>query len=157
MGEIFTKKARTITMVLSIASVIICCCGLNLMGGYAFIVNDYQKCGCALFISSGLLAASLILAILKMVVLPLILNITGSAFYIYTLAVLNAIPHTKIPKEYTEQLMVKHFPTIAVTVLLALLIFFNFMSDEGIEKRCKAKLAKKAAENRELKDNEKLI
>ncbi|MGN0587571.1 MAG: hypothetical protein ACI4JF_09820, partial [Oscillospiraceae bacterium] len=120
------KTARNVTLVLTIAAAVICCLGLNLMGGSAFIANGYEKCGYALFISSALLTAATVLGGFKKVILPVILDIFGSAGYIYTLSVLNAIPNTKIPKESTETLMAYHYPTIIVTVLIILLAFFNF-------------------------------
>ena len=127
------------------------------MGGFAFIANGYEKCGYALFISSALLSAAVILGGLKRVIFPVILDIFGSAGYIYTLSVLNAIPNTKIPKASTEALMANHYPTIIVTVLIILLAVFNFMQEDAVEKRRKAKAAKTAAENRSLNDNERIL
>ena len=127
------------------------------MGAYAFINYGYEKCGYALLISTVLLVTALIFAILKKTIIPVLLNILGSAGYIYTLSVLSAIPNTKIPKESTERLMANHYPTIAVTVLLIMLAFFNFFSKEAIEKR-QCKLFKKQQElNRSLTDDEKII
>lgn len=151
------KKAGKITLILAIVAEVICCFGLNLMGGYAFIINGYEKCGYALFASTVLLAAALVVATFKKVVIPLLLNIGGSLCYIYTIAVLAAIPNTKIPKESTEALMAKHFPTIIVTVLLVLLVFFNFMDEDAVRRRREKRNAAKAAENRRLDEHEKII
>lgn len=151
------KTARIVTLILTIAAAAICCLGLNLMGGFAFIANGYEKCGYALFFSSALLSAAVILGCFKKVILPVILDIFGSAGYIYTLSVLNAIPNTKIPKASTEALMANHYPTIIVTVLIILLAVFNFMQEDAVEKRRKAKAAKTAAENRSLNDNERIL
>lgn len=151
------KIARKITLILTIAAEVICCLGLNLMGGYAFVINGYEKCGYALFASTALLAAALIAAALKKVVIPLLLDIGGSLCYIYTIAVLSAIPNTKIPKESTEALMAKHFPTVIVTVLLVLLVFFNFMDEDAVCRREEKRKAAKNAENRSLEENEKII
>ncbi len=152
------KKARTITLVLAAAALIICCACLNLMGSFAFMsYKGYEKCGYALIISSLLLTASYIIAVYKKVIIPMLLNIAGSWFYIYVLAFLSAIPNTKIPRENIERLMGKHYPTVIVTVLLTLLIFFNFMSEEAVKKRSEAKKARKAAKERQLTDDEKIV
>jgi hypothetical protein len=154
---IITKTARKITLILTIIAEIICCFGLNLLGGYAFIINGYEKCGYALFISTALLAAALIFAAFRKVIVPFLLNAAGSACYIYTLSILGAIPNTKIPKESTEALMAYHYPTIAVTVLLALIVFFNFMDSDAVQRRNEKRKAKKAAKERALADHEKII
>lgn len=156
-GVIITKIARNVTLVLTIAATVISCLGLNLMGGYAFLINGYENCGYALFISSVILIAAVIIAAFKKVIIPLLLNIVGSAFYIYSLTFLAAIPNTKIPSENIEKLMSHHYPTIAVTVLLALLIFFNFMTDEAVKKRHNTKMLKKSTLERELSDDEKIM
>ncbi|MGN1135452.1 MAG: hypothetical protein ACI4SF_04465 [Oscillospiraceae bacterium] len=131
--------------------------GLNTLGGAAFIMNGYDNCGIALFISTVLLIAALVFIAFKKSLVPLILTIVGSGFYIYTLAVIEAIPNTKIPKEYTEALSAKHFPTIAVTVLLILLVIFNFFSEEAVQKRIEKRNSKKAEKERSLNDDEKIL
>lgn len=156
-GGLFTKKAYKITFILAVIAEIICCLGLNTMGGIAFLLNNYNKCGIALFISTFFLVIALIFIKYKKSVIPFILTIIGSAFYIYTLAVLESIPNTKIPKESTEVLASKHFPTIIVTVLLTLLVVFNLFSEEACKKRSEKKAHKKAIENRELSENEKIL
>lgn len=135
----------------------VCCLVLNTLGGAAFIMNGYDKCGIALFASTVLLVAALVFIKFKKSLVPLILTIFGSACYIYTLAVIEAIPNTKIPKEYTEALSAKHFPTIAVTVLLILLIIFNFFSEEAVQKRFEKRNARKAERERSLNDDEKIL
>lgn len=154
---IYTKTARNVTLVLTIAAAVICCVVLNLLGGYAFVINGYEKCGYALFASSALLVCAVVFAAFRKVIIPILLNIAGSAFYIYTLAVIGAIPNTKIPKENTEALMAKHYPTIAVTVLIVLLVFFNFMNDEAVKKRAEKRKAKKLAAERQLNEDEKIV
>lgn len=120
-------------------------------------MNGYDKCGIALFISTVLLVAALVFITFRKSLVPLILTIVGSGFYIYTLAVIESIPNTKIPKEYTEALSAKHFPTIAVTVLLILLIIFNFFCEEAVQKRLEKRKSKETAENRSLTDDEKIL
>lgn len=120
-------------------------------------MNDYNKCGIALFISTVFLVAALILIKFKKTIIPLIFTIVGTGSYIYTLAVISAIPNTKIPKENTEVLLAKHYPTIAVTVLLILLVFFNFFSEEAVQKRLKRKNKKLAERERSLNEDEKII
>lgn len=130
---------------------------LNTLGGAAFIMNDYTICGIALFASTVLLIAALVFITYKKTLVPLILTIFGTACYIYTLAVICAIPNTKIPKEYTEVLLAKHYPTIAVTVLLILLIFFNFFSEEAIRVRAEKKKKRLEEKERSLNEDEKIL
>lgn len=156
-GGVFTKKISKITFILAIIAEVICCLVLNTLGGAAFIMNGYEKCGIALFASTVLLIAALVFIKFKKSLVPLILTILGSACYIYTLAVIEAIPNTKIPKEYTEALSAKHFPTIAVTVLLILLIIFNFFSEESVQKRYEKRMKRKAEKERSLNDDEKIL
>lgn len=156
-GGDLTKKLSKITFIITVIAEVICCLVLNTLGGIAFLMNDYDKCGIALFISTVFLIAALILIKFKKAIIPLILTIAGTGSYIYTLAVISAIPNTKIPKEYTEALLAKHYPTIAVTVLLILLIFFNFFSEEAVQKRLKRKNEKLAERERSLNDDEKII
>lgn len=127
------------------------------MGAYAFISNGYEKCGYALIISTVLLIIALISSALKKVILPLLFNILGSAGYIYALAVLSAIPNTKIPKESIERLMANHYPTVFVTVFLVVLVFLNYFSKEAVEKRAKKREEKYLELNRKLRDDEKII
>lgn len=156
-GGVFTKKISKITFILAVIAEVICCLVLNTLGGAAFIMNGYEKCGIALFASTVLLIAALVFIKFKKSLVPLILTIFGSACYIYTLAVIEAIPNTKIPKEYTEALSAKHFPTIAVTVLLILLIIFNFFSEEAVQKRFEKRNLRKAEKERSLNDDEKIL
>lgn len=156
-GVIYTEKGRKITLILTIIAEVICCLGLNMLGGFGFIFNGYEKCGYALFISTALLVAALVIAVFKKVIIPILLNILGSVFYIYALAALGSIPNTLIPKENTERLMMNHYPTIIVTILLVLLAFFNFMSEEAVQKRLAAKKAKESERDRALTDNEKIL
>lgn len=156
-GGVFTKKISKITFILAIIAEVVCCLVLNTLGGAAFIMNGYEKCGIALFASTLLLIAALVFIKFKKSLVPLILTILGSACYIYTLAVIEAIPNTKIPKEYTEALSAKHFPTIAVTVLLILLIIFNFFSEESVQKRYEKRMQRKAEKERSLNDDEKIL
>lgn len=142
---------------MAIIAEVICCLVLNTLGGAAFIMNGYDKCGIALFASTVLLIAALVFIKFRKTLVPLILTVFGSACYIYTLAVIEAIPNTKIPKEYTEALSAKHFPTIAVTVLLILLIIFNFFSEEAVQKRLEKKNMRKAERERSLNDDEKIL
>ncbi len=151
------KKARVFTMVLCIASAVIISCGINIMGGIAFCLNDYENCGIALFISSFFLVFGTVLACFEKVWLPVIFNIIGTASYIYTVSKIYAIPNTLIPKMSTEPLAERHLFTVIVTVLLAVLTVFNFFTDKNVEKRQKKRARKFNKESRSLKDNEKIL
>ncbi len=151
------KILRVITIIAAALAIIICCLFFNIAGGFAFIQNNYEKCGSALIISSVFLTAALIFGIFKKVIPVIILNIIGSSGYIYTLAFLNAIPNSKVPRLNIEKLINNHIFTVFVTVLLFLLAFFNFMQAENISKRYEKKAAKKAASERKLTDEETIV
>ncbi len=148
---------RKITLVLSALAILVCCFFLNTLGAGELIKNGYANCGYALYISTALLTVSYIFGLFKKVFPTLALNIVGSAGYIYTLAVLNAIPHTLIPKQNVEKVMVNHMFTIIVTVLLVMLAVFNFFETNNAKKRADKKAAKKYNAERPLEDKEHIV
>lgn len=137
---------------------IICCLGLNTIGAIALLeYPKYEKCGYALIASTVLLVLALVFALLKTYIIPLVLNAAGTIAYAYTLAVLSGIPNSVAPRASVERLLLNHFPTVIVTLLLILLVCFTFFSPEQVEKRHKRKMEKSEKNNRNLADNERIV
>ncbi|MCM1330562.1 MAG: hypothetical protein NC253_14120 [Ruminococcus sp.] len=159
------KKARNITLALCIAATAVFSGFFNIMGAIAILiqdfsqsaVGDYSFCGTALLISSAFLIAATVLAALQKVWLPLVFNVIGTGFYIYTVKTFYAIPNELISKENTLPFAERHLMTVFVTVLLALLIIFNYFSEKNVEKRNKKRTEKHNKTSRKLTDNEKIL
>lgn len=151
------KISRKIILILTIPAIIICCLFFNLLGGFALIDQNYEKCGYALIISTVFLISSYIFGFLKKIIPTVLLNIIGTIGYIYSIAQLNKIPNALVPRENIEKIIQNHIYTVSVTILLALLVFFNFMLDENINKRAERKLQKKDRLERALKNDEKIL
>lgn len=159
------KKARIITLILCIAAAAVFSGFFNIMGGIAILIQDYTQsavgdyslCGKALLASSAFLIAAVVLAAFEKVWLPAVFNVIGSAFYIYTVKVFYSIPNELIAKEYTEPFAERHLLTVIVTVLLAALTFFNVFTEKNSAKREKKRAEKYEKENRDLKNNEKIL
>ncbi len=157
---------RNITVVLTIAAVIIICGFINISAGYAFCclievenqenIDLFNSMGTSLFVSSVLLITATIIALFKKVWLPLIMNIIGSIFYIYTVSELYAIPSTALDKSKTEFLAERHLITVIVTLLLLALCIFNFFDEKNVNKRSQLK-QKSVKDNRELTSEEKIL
>ncbi len=160
------NTARNIIVILTITAVVIICGFLNLTAGYAFCclievenpknINLFHSMGISLLLSSLFLTISTIVALLKKILISLIFNIIGSAFYIYTVSELYAIPHTALEKSRTEFLAERHMLTVIVTLLLFALIIFNYFDEKNVNRR---KLIKEKAvqKNRELTSEEKIL
>lgn len=151
---------RKIMLAVGCGSFAVCCLFLNLMGGIALISNNYEKCGTSLIISVILLAAALISAFFKNLpanIVSALTNAAGTLFYIYPIAVLNAIPNSEIPKTAVEVLTSRIYPSVAVTVTVAAAVFADIFSYDRTVGREKKKALKLSEKNRPLKDNERII
>lgn len=157
------KKARTVTIVLCIAAAAVISLCINMAGGYAFAFlvesssDIFRKCGIALMVSSAFLIAGTVVACFKRVWIPLVLNIIGTACYIYTVSEIYAIPNTLRPKTATEPLAERHLLTVIVTVLLFALTVFNYLDEKNVKKRSEKRRLKEEALNKKLSDDEKLL
>lgn len=161
------KTARNFILVLTIAAVIIICGFVNVSAGYAFCclievesqeyIDLFNSMGSCLLLSSLFLSASAVVAIFKKVWIPLVLNIIGSAFYIYTVSEIYAIPNSALEKSRTEFLAERHLITVVVTLLLFALIIFNFLDEKNANKRKLKKDKKTAQTNRELTSEETIL
>ncbi|MGN0666601.1 MAG: hypothetical protein ACI4KF_08765 [Huintestinicola sp.] len=153
-------RFRKIMLGISIAAWLVCCLFLNGLGAAGFIMSDYDKCGIALIISTVLLLAAVILSFSKktlQTVISAILNAVGTAFFIYPISVMNAIPNTLIPKESTEKLAGRIYPAVIVTIAVAAVLITSFLDPVNAEKRAARRKAKYDAVHRKLKDDEKII
>lgn len=157
------KKARTVTAVLCIAAVVIISLFINSAGGFAlaFLVESssdiFRKCGTALLVSSAFLIAGTVAACFKKVWIPLVLNIIGTACYIYTVSEIYAIPNSMRPKTDTEPLAERHLFTVIVTLLLFALTVFNYLDEKNVSKRNEKRRRKAEKLGQKLSDDEKLI
>lgn len=157
------KKARTVTAVLCIAAVVIISLFINSAGGFAlaFLVESssdiFRKCGTALLVSSAFLIAGTVAACFKKVWIPLVLNIIGTACYIYTVSEIYAIPNSMRPKTDTEPLAERHLFTVIVTLLLFALTVFNYLDEKNVSKRNEKRRLKAEKLGQKLSDDEKLI
>ena len=157
------KKARITVLILCIAAAAVISGFINIMGGigFAFLVESadttYRNCGICLFVSSAFLISGVVLAAFERVWFPAAFDIIGTAFYIFTVKMLYAIPNTLRPKTVTEPLAERHLMTVIVTVLLAVLVFLNYFSEKNTAKREKRKAEKYNKVNRMLDDSEKIL
>lgn len=157
------KTAHKIILFLTITATIILCGFINISAGYAFFIipvksqeyiEMYNSMGTALLFSSFFLITATIVATFKKVWIPLILNIIGSCFYIYTVSKIYAIPNTALDKSKTEFLAERHLLTVIVTLLLLALTIFNYFDSVNINKRINRK---KQKEERKLTEQEKIL
>ncbi len=117
----------------------------------------FNSMGTALLFSSLFLIASTVLAFFKKVWLPLIFNIIGSGFYIYTVSKIYAIPNSAIAKSRTEFLAERHLLTVIVTLLLLTLIILNYFDEKNVQKRMEAKAKRIEYSERSLTHEEKIL
>lgn len=162
-GYVTMKKARTVTAVLCVAAAAIISLCVNSAGGFAlaFLVEStsdiFRKCGIALLISSAFLIAGTVIACFKKVWVPLVLNVIGTACYIYTVSGIYSIPNTLRPKTDTEPLAERHLLTVTVTVLLFALTVFNYLDEKNVSKRNEKRRLKAERLARKLSDDEKIV
>lgn len=151
---------RKVMLVLSAAAFAVCELFLNLMGGIAFIMNNYENCGISLIIAVAAFAIALISAFFRKPaanIISIVFNIIGTVFYIYPLGILNGIPNAKIPRESIEVLTSRIYPSVLVTVFLAMVIFADFFSYERSAKRAENRQRRIAEKQRALTDDERII
>lgn len=151
---------RKVSLALSCAAAAVCCLFLNLMGGFALYINNYQTVGICLIVSSVMLIVSLIAAFFRKGILNLIsllLNIIGTLLYIYPIAVLNGIPNSSVPRSSIELLTSRIYPAVSVTILLLTAVFADYFSYDRAAKRAEKKMQKHKEQTRDLTDNEKIV
>lgn len=164
---IIMNTARNIILVLTIAATIIICGLMNISAGYAFCclmevesqeyIDLFNSMGTGLLLSSLFLIAAVVIAFFKKVWIPLIMNIIGSGFYIYTVSKLYAIPNSSLSKNVTEPLAERHLLTVIVTLLLIALVILNFFDETNAAKRIDTQKKQIEKNERKLTDEEKIL
>lgn len=156
-------KLRKIMLVFSVPAFAVCCLYLNLLGGIGILLNadkNYSACGVSLLISVAAFAISLTAAFFRKGVfniISLLFNIAGTICYIYPLGILNGIPNERIPKADIEVLTSRIYPSVIVTVFLAVVIFADFFSYDRSVKRMEKRQKRLKEKSRALTDEEKII
>ena len=144
------KKIRIIFAVLLIIALLVFPIFMNVLGGAAMILNDNEDLGIMLIISSALFIASAVFALIRKNLLSIIAMIPATVLAAYVIRAVSLIPNT-------DSLVYRHLPTIAVPILTAIVILFNFLDPEAVKKRAEKRAKRIAEENRSLEDNEKIV
>lgn len=144
-------------MILLTLALVICGLFLNVLGGVGLYQNEYEAAGIALFISTGLFFIGYLLLFADTVIIPIILDVLGTGFFIYPINVLLSISNEKIPKQYTEPLAQRIYPAIIISVLLLLGAIVNIFSPVKVKKREERKIKKYNEIQRPLKEDEKIV
>jgi len=144
------KKIRIIFAVLLIIALLVFPIFMNVLGGAAMILNDNESLGIMLIISSVLFIASAVFALIRKNLLSIITMIPATVLAAYVIRAVSLIPNT-------DSLVYRHLPTIAVPILTAIVILFNFLDPEAVKKRAEKRAKRIAEENRSLEDNEKIV
>lgn len=144
------KKTRIIFAILLIIALLVFPIFMNVLGGAAMILNDNESLGIMLIISSALFIASAVFALIRKNLLSIIAMIPATVLAVYVIRAVSLIPNT-------DSLVYRHLPTIAVPILTAIVILFNFLDPEAVKKRAEKRAKRIAEENRSLEDNEKIV
>lgn len=146
---------RKISLFLSAAAFAVCELFLNLLGGIGMRMNGYEKCGNMLFAAVIMFAAALTFAFFRKTafnVLSLLFNAGATVCYVCTLGILNGIKNVNV-----DVLTSRVYPSVILTVLLAVAIFADILSYDRICSRAERKKQKESEKNCSLSDEEKII
>lgn len=125
----------------------------NILGGIGIIVksgNENSSSGVIFIVSSVLLISGGILAIFRKNIASAICTAVGTVAAVYVIRAISLIANT-------DKLVMRHLPTVAVPVLIAVILLLNFLDPEAVRRRAEKKRAKLESENRELTADEKII
>lgn len=126
---------------------------LNILGGIGIIVksgNENASSGVLLIVSSVLLIIGGVLAIFRKNIASAICTSVGTVAAVYVIRAISLITNT-------DKLIMRHLPTVAVPVLIAVILLLNYLEPEAVRKRAEKKRAKLESENRELTADEKIV
>ena len=144
------KKVRIVLVILLIIALLVFPVFMNILGGAAMMLNDNEDLGIMLIISSVLFIGSTVFAVIRKNLISLIMMIPGAVLAAYVIRAVSLIPNT-------DALVYRHLPTIAVPILTAIVILFNFLDPEAVRRRAEKRAKRIAEENRTLEDNEKIV
>ena len=144
------KKARIIFVILLITALLVFPIFMNLLGGAALMLNDNEDLGVMLIISSVLFIAGGVFAVIRKNLLSLIATVPASVLVVYVIRAISLVPNT-------DTIVYRHLPTVAVPVLTAIVLLFNFLDPEAVRKRAEKRQKRISEENRALDDNEKIV
>jgi hypothetical protein len=154
------KKGRIILLIVTVISFILFILLVNGGGavGFLFLSEGYEEAGIALLLSVPLLLAALILVFCKKSILPAILDIAGTACFIYAIGFIGNIPtYDTTQRLVVEELSRRHHPSIVFTVLLLFMCAVNYILPENNIERRERKELKIGKTERKLSDEEKII
>lgn len=125
----------------------------NILGGIGIIVksgDENSSSGVILIVSSVLLISGGVLAIFRKNIASAICTAVGTVAAVYVIRAISLIANT-------DKLVMRHLPTVAVPVLVAVILLLNFLDPEAVRRRAEKKRAKLESENRELTSDEKIV
>lgn len=162
------EKLRKVSLVLSVIAFAVCELFLNLLGGIGILMNKgdgqytpiYDTSGKCLMICTAVFGLALVLAFFRKLWANLgcvVLNIAAAVLYIIPIRLLDSIPNAVVPKLQMEVIINRIYPSIILTILLAVVVFADVLSYDRSVKRAEKRGRRITEKNRPLKDNEKII
>jgi hypothetical protein len=133
---------------------------INSLGAVGFFRNPnpiYAEGAYGLLFAAPLLLLAWLLTVFKMSFIPAVIDIIGSAGYIYTLHYLNSLAEGFMPRWVTDNIAQNHYPSIFVSVFILILCCLNYFLPEKINKRRERRTAKHREINRGLREEEKIL
>lgn len=157
------EMLRKAALVLGTIAFAVCSLFLNGLGGAAILTvagEQYRAVGIMLLVSSGLFLVCLVTAYGRKLwanIVSLAANAAATVLYILPISALNSIADSDIPRENIEKLTSRIYPSVAVTVLLAVAVLADIMTERRITEREKRREERIAEKRRALHDDEKIV
>ncbi|MDR0974106.1 MAG: hypothetical protein LBL80_00190 [Ruminococcus sp.] len=133
---------------------------INVLGAVGFFQNEqteFAQGAYGILAAAPLLGIAYLLTIFKMTFIPAVLDILGSAGYIYTLHYLNSLAEGWMPRWVTDNIASNHYPSIFVSIFILIICVFNYFLPEKIDRRKKLHTARLVEEQRALREDEKIL
>jgi hypothetical protein len=133
---------------------------INVMGAFGFFQNEnpeFAQGAYGLLVSAPLLALAWLLTVFKFSLLPAVIDIIGSAGYIYTLHYLNSLAEGWMPRWVTDNIASNHYPSIFASIFILFLCCLNYFLPEKINRRHEKKSMKLREKSRALREEEKIL
>ena len=154
---------RKIMLILGTAAFAVCSLFLNGLAGAAIITvggEQYKAVGILLLVSTGAFLAALITAYGRKVwtnILSLVLNGAATLMFAMPINALNSLSDSAVPKEAIDRMTSRIYPSVAVTLFLALAVIGDIMSEKRIDERERRRSERIAEKNRSLHEDEKIV